>query len=219
MSGKSYLGVNDIAKGVKKIYVGVNGIAREVKKGYVGVNGIAREIYSGQTIYKWKRYYRNKSYTTSKSSLSGGGYYPEITRDRSSHSFATGCSVIDEKTAKITSAVNPQQNSYYTFISHANSTNSNTIYDWTMSGFSIVGESFTCYYSESGYYSYFEIYARVDRVDTYTVTLAYPNLYKVTIYPNYSKGSYIDDVYSTDRNAYPNNYYSDSYWYVYDGTV
>lgn len=42
----SYVGVNGVARKIKKIYVGVNGIAREVKTGYVGVNGIARKWWS-----------------------------------------------------------------------------------------------------------------------------------------------------------------------------
>lgn len=46
MSGKTYIGVNNIAKNPKKIYVGVNGIAREVKSAYIGVNGIAKQIWS-----------------------------------------------------------------------------------------------------------------------------------------------------------------------------
>ncbi|MET3616579.1 hypothetical protein ABID14_000199 [Peptoniphilus olsenii] len=37
------------------------------------------------------------------------------------------------------------------------------------------------------------------------------------VFSHYSKGSYIEDVKSTSRNAYPNNNYSGSYWYVYKG--
>ena len=46
MSGKTYIGVNNIARNPKKIYAGVNGIAREVKSAYIGVNGIAKQIWS-----------------------------------------------------------------------------------------------------------------------------------------------------------------------------
>lgn len=56
---------------------------------------------------------------------------------------------------------------------------------------------------------YTSIFFRIDKA----------KLYKVIDVINYSKGSYIDDVYSTNRNAYPDNYYSGSYWYVFDGVV
>lgn len=45
-----YVGVNDIARKVKKIYVGIDGVARKVKKAYIGVNGIAQEFYSAETL-------------------------------------------------------------------------------------------------------------------------------------------------------------------------
>lgn len=50
MSG--YIGVDGVARKIKKVYVGVDGVAREVKKMYVGVNGIAREGYANQLLPK-----------------------------------------------------------------------------------------------------------------------------------------------------------------------
>ena len=41
-----YVGVDGVARNVKKIYVGVDGIARQVKRAYVGVDGVARLFYS-----------------------------------------------------------------------------------------------------------------------------------------------------------------------------
>ena len=46
-----YIGVNGIARKVKKIYIGVDGIARKVKKAYIGVGGIARPCFSGGLEY------------------------------------------------------------------------------------------------------------------------------------------------------------------------
>lgn len=37
------------------------------------------------------------------------------------------------------------------------------------------------------------------------------------VFSHYSKGSYVSTVISTNRNAYPDNSYSGSYWYVYQG--
>lgn len=45
-SGKIYIGVNGIARKVKKLYIGINGVARKVKKAYIGVGGIARPCFS-----------------------------------------------------------------------------------------------------------------------------------------------------------------------------
>lgn len=51
MAKAVYIGVQNIARKVKKVYIGVNGIARKVKKMYIGVAGIARCIYSGELGY------------------------------------------------------------------------------------------------------------------------------------------------------------------------
>lgn len=44
--GKSYIGVNGIAKKISKIYVGVENVAKKVKKGYVGVGGVAKLFFN-----------------------------------------------------------------------------------------------------------------------------------------------------------------------------
>lgn len=49
MSG--YIGVNGVARKIKKVYVGVDGVAREVKKMYVGdASGIAREGFVNRLV-------------------------------------------------------------------------------------------------------------------------------------------------------------------------
>ncbi|SHO53711.1 glycine-rich domain-containing protein [Anaerocolumna xylanovorans] len=47
MAKGMYVGVNGVARKVKKMYVGVNSVARKVKKVYVGVNGVARLAWQG----------------------------------------------------------------------------------------------------------------------------------------------------------------------------
>lgn len=48
MGKKSNIGVNDVAKNVKKIYIGVGGVAKKIKKAYIGdENGIARQWFGG----------------------------------------------------------------------------------------------------------------------------------------------------------------------------
>lgn len=48
MSKEIYIGVDGIARKVKKAYIGVNGQARKVKKAYVGVGGVAKLINVGK---------------------------------------------------------------------------------------------------------------------------------------------------------------------------
>lgn len=68
MSKNFYIGNGNIAREGQDIYVGVNGVARKVKSGYVGVNGVARKFWP-KIVYVWNRYniitnYRwNKNYT------------------------------------------------------------------------------------------------------------------------------------------------------------
>ena len=42
-----YIGVDGVARKVKKAYIGVDNVARKVKKMYLGVDGVARCIFSG----------------------------------------------------------------------------------------------------------------------------------------------------------------------------
>lgn len=44
---KAYIGVDGVARKIKKSYIGVDGIARKIKKVYIGdENGVAKEYYS-----------------------------------------------------------------------------------------------------------------------------------------------------------------------------
>lgn len=52
MSKAAYIGIDGVARKIKKMYIGVDGVARKVKKAYIGVNGVARLCYSsGPTSY------------------------------------------------------------------------------------------------------------------------------------------------------------------------
>lgn len=46
MAKAAYIGIDSVARKVKKIYVGIDGVARKVKKAYIGVAGVARLFYS-----------------------------------------------------------------------------------------------------------------------------------------------------------------------------
>lgn len=49
--GKTYSGVNDISRQVRRIYVGVNGVAHTVSHAYIGDgNGVARIVFSNPVL-------------------------------------------------------------------------------------------------------------------------------------------------------------------------
>lgn len=50
MSKSGYIGVDGVARKIKKLYVGVDGVARKIKKAYIGVNDVARLWYSGAAV-------------------------------------------------------------------------------------------------------------------------------------------------------------------------
>lgn len=56
-----------------------------------------------------------------------------------------------------------------------------------------------------------------DFKECYFLYRAYVKSRNVYVISSYSKGSYVSTVKSTNRNAYPNNGESGSYWYVYQG--
>ena len=47
MAKGAYIGINGIARKIKKGYIGVNGVARKIKKAYIGVGGVARPCWGG----------------------------------------------------------------------------------------------------------------------------------------------------------------------------
>lgn len=49
MAKNAYIGVNGVARKVKKGYIGVDGVARKVKSGFIGVDNVSRQFFSGGT--------------------------------------------------------------------------------------------------------------------------------------------------------------------------
>lgn len=54
MAKAQYVGVDGVARKVKKNYIGADGVARSVKKAYVGVEGVARQYFMSGV--KWSKY-------------------------------------------------------------------------------------------------------------------------------------------------------------------
>lgn len=52
MAKGAYIGVNNIARKIKKQYIGVNNVARKIKKVYIGVNNVARLFWTASNRVK-----------------------------------------------------------------------------------------------------------------------------------------------------------------------
>ena len=50
MGKGAYIGVEGVARKVKKIYVGIDGVARRIKKAYIGIGGVARPCFVGSDL-------------------------------------------------------------------------------------------------------------------------------------------------------------------------
>lgn len=50
MSKAAYVGIDGLARKVKKMYVGIDGVAHKIKKGYIGIDGVARQFFSSGTL-------------------------------------------------------------------------------------------------------------------------------------------------------------------------
>ena len=69
-----YIGVNSVARNIKKLYIGVNGVARKVKKAYVGVNGVAKLCFSSASL-QFVGFTNNAEYGTAIVSKDGSSLY------------------------------------------------------------------------------------------------------------------------------------------------
>lgn len=47
-----YVGVDGVAKKVKRVYVGIDGVAKKVKRAYVGIDGVARLFWTPGYLYE-----------------------------------------------------------------------------------------------------------------------------------------------------------------------
>lgn len=50
MAKGAYIGVDGVARKIKKGYIGVDGVARKIKKAYIGIGGVARPFWAGGKV-------------------------------------------------------------------------------------------------------------------------------------------------------------------------
>lgn len=92
---KLCIGVNGVARKVKKGYVGVSGAARRIKKGYVGVGGVARCCFSKGELSYYGTITNLNEYTESPSGASVGGYAIIAGGKRGSSSYTSVATAYD----------------------------------------------------------------------------------------------------------------------------
>lgn len=95
MAKCAYVGVNGVARKIKKVYVGVDGVARVVKKAYIGVADLAR---------RWLSQYLVKFSTKTSTHSSFGAITPSAGVDGDTWRFTIKYSL----SSYVTSSSRPQ---------------------------------------------------------------------------------------------------------------
>lgn len=212
MARKIYIGSSGSSRNVSDIYIGISGRSRKVTKGYIGINDIAKKFYGLQ--YMWKRYtietvntyeetskrYANFRYITAAASQSGK-LPTRCEFDTSTGKFIlSDLDIVEIRDDGMTSE-------YYTTEVNIE------YYDNTgyLVGFTAIKEGAydgPIYNIEAHRYVWPSMNTE-SNVDIYTSSIASSMQ---------SAGTYLADIYSENRNAYPNNGISGNYWYIYQGT-
>lgn len=216
MAKKLYIGASLVAHKAKQIYLGSGNVAHRIVAGYIGVSGTARKFYPSG--YLWNRY--SVSYTTSHTPI----IVSEDTID-----FGRNCEF-------------GQYSLVYSYTSGYSSSSNNYLY-WLERGDRIPNpreiddlSNGTVFYAleswigmNSGNVSYiradFGLNSRVSdwRMTEFTkLSGSYGGTLRRRIHGSVKQsipaiGSYIDQITSENRNAYPDNGVSGSYWYVFQG--
>ena len=199
MARRIYIGTGTARK-VKTAYIGSGNVARKIVKGYVGVGNQAKQFWPIQ--YVWNRY-RISTVIRYTENQTGILYtVPNYTAIYGSHSAGDS----------------------YTFNSSNGTFLINNVQEWDMSyGPRLVVYAGTVDYSSRAVNSFDASSGRLYTV-IYPIEINLDNRGHVSLYQintsqqsSQVQGSYIDQVRSENRSAYPDNGVSGSYWYVYQG--
>ena len=195
MARRIYLG-NGSARNVKSLYIGVNGSARRIKAAYIGSGNTARKFWPHG--YVWNRY-EIDSVTKYRESIS------QSRTELYSRSTTGGSPYMP-----------PLYNSY-TF-NESTGTYSGAGGSFTPSR---ATQSISGYLLQSNYPNGHVVYIEYRSSSTPSgrrQSVSYEGYrFTTSSYSEDVQGSYIDQVTSENRNAYPDNGISGSYWYVYQG--
>ena len=196
MARRIYIGTGTARK-VKAAYIGSGNVARKIVKGYVGVGNQAKQFWPIQ--YVWNRYevdsitkYRDglASYTSDLYDQITGGAWPYRPVLFNSYIFNTA-------TGEYTGS-----GGYWTPDYESKSVSGYLIQPNYRRGH-VTHIQFDQMWSSTGSTTYYLKYTGYQ--------------FNPTQYQENIQGSYIGQVKSENRSAYPDNGVSGSYWYVYQG--
>lgn len=199
MARRIYIGTGTARK-VKTAYIGSGNVARKIVKGYVGVSNQAKQFWPNLQ-YIWNRY-------SIKTSTIYSYTRTQILRNMNaligitSSSYGARHFEFDEITGLFTlsNSISIDYQDRGTWYGTDYTYNSETK---ILSKFECENGSFNTIYGLEISYS-----AANDTLSRYQASE--PEITQ-------SQGDYIDQVRSENRNAYPDNGVSGSYWYVYQG--
>lgn len=209
---------NGTARRARTLYVGVNNAARRVTAAYIGVGGSARKIYPGS--YLWNRYnvkseYQYTPYVMSDTNIAFSRnaefrQYSLITSYRTSVSNNTFLFILDQGDR----IPNPDEIEELTNGTVFYAFEGWCYYIGTSSGQSLneIRADFGLSSGASG--QQMVQFTKISGTYGGTVNKKVWSSSRTTVY---SQGSYIDQVVSDNRSAYPDNGRSGNYWYVYQG--
>ena len=193
------------------------GSRKTISSAYGNVSGTRKQIYpysatTSTTYYYWDRY--ELVTTGSVSTTSTGSYYIPISNGSFSLLYAYNLSCVGKDGTGLYLDYDDYGSEctwgdYFAIIEGEPDSSSGRIYAKdTYDG--------KIYYAQHntriGYIDGGNRAVRCNGSDT-SDTCIYTVSYTIT---SYSKGTYIDEVSSTNATKYPSNNYSGSYWYVYD---
>lgn len=202
MAKRIYLG-NGSARNVKSLYIGVNGAARRIKAGYIGSSNIARRFWPKGYIWNYytvSNVYRDMGWHRGFYSM----YYMGTYQLASAYTFNanTGMYTINASSIKTYhyeyEIDDDYKYGYQLYFTDADDTHQNPYFN-----------EIEC---SAGTFSF--IYGIRKTGDSYTDHVFSRHESELQ---DQQIGSYIGQVTSENRNAYPDNGISGSYWYVYQG--
>ena len=202
MSRKIYIGTGTSRK-IRQLYIGSGNMARRIKAAYVGVSGTSKKVWP--MLYVWNRY-----------TINSNVWYEEY--------------ISSEKNVTIRNKARVHRRiSSYNYISTSGAFG---LFNYTASGYEYIsdlpnGTTIYCGYSGDIFISNNtvsfidcnETGSFVQLHDFYKLnssTLRY-RIHDSQRKSSASIGSYVDQVFSENRSAYPDNGQFGSYWYVYQG--
>lgn len=218
-----YTNINGTRKEFVLLYSNINGTKKSINQMYANINGSRKQIFS--KYYVWNKYNRISRTTpgtyerqeTQFGTITGWNYNPNGAGEYAFYTSESNIRVYDDKYLELRNCSWIRDWEYDNFVSVLSgktwSVYSST-YSWSGGEWSstMIYEANELKYGVVSNDPYYWDW------DDYSGRLLVKYKYRITSTPvtTYEKGNTnYGLVYSTNRNAYPDNSYSGSYWYVF----